>query len=411
MRFFYSIGIRLYTFIVWLASIKNEKAKLWLKGRRNWTASLDKIPKNAKPIWIHCSSLGEFEQGRPLIEAIKEKHSDAFILLTFYSPSGYEIRKNYDKADLIMYLPTDTLSNAKKFVRKVNPKLAIFIKYEFWFNYIKVLYRYGVPLYSVSAIFRENQMFFKPIGKWFKKHLNYFTWIFVQNEKSSQLLLDAGVENVSICGDTRYDRVYAIAKESKSVKEIEVFSAGHFTIVAGSTWAVEDQMLVELVNSVPQIKLVVAPHELHEKTYLYYENEVKGKVVRLSRTSASEASEAKVLLIDSIGLLASIYKYGQIAIVGGGFGKGIHNILEPSVYGMPVIFGPRYEKFFEAVTMISEGLVHTVNSYSELQKTIKSYINNKDYLAGQSEKITAFVEHQLGATGVVLQAIEAKLVS
>lgn len=411
MRVLYSIGIRLYTVLVWFASVKNPKAKLWLKGRRGWRLLLGKIPENIRPVWVHCSSLGEFEQGRPLIEAIKKKYPDTFILLTFYSPSGFEIRKNYDKADLIMYLPADTMNNANTFVSRVNPRLAIFIKYEFWFNYISVLHKKDIQLYSVSAIFRPNQIFFKSIGKWFLKHLDYFSRFFVQNDVSAKLMVKHGIDKVTVCGDTRYDRVYAIAKESKSVKEIAAFGQNSFKIVAGSTWPADDELLIKLVNADPRIKLVVAPHELYEKTYQLYENEVEGQVVRLSVTSELEASGARVLLVDSIGLLASVYKYGQLAFVGGGFGKGIHNILEPAVYGMPVVIGPRFHKFFEAVTMSDLGLVHSVDNYFEFEKLIKTFIDNKDYLAQQSEKITAFVEGQLGATEVVLQAIESKLVN
>jgi len=411
MRFFYSIGIRFYTMLVRLASIRNAKAKLWISGRQNWAAQLTKIPDGVKPVWVHCSSLGEFEQGRPLIESIKKKFPDQFILLTFYSPSGFEVRKNYDNADLIMYLPTDTLANAKKFIKSINPAIAIFIKYEFWFNFIYVLHKNHIPLYSVSTIFREDQLFFKSTGKWFRKHLRYFSWFFVQNELSQKLLHSIGVTETSVCGDTRYDRVYAIAKEAKSIDEIDAFSKSGFTIVAGSTWPAEDEMLVKLANQNSGIKLVVAPHELHEKTYAYYENEVDGKVVRLSKTTIEEAALAKVLLVDSIGLLSSIYRYGKVAVVGGGFGKGIHNILEPAVYGMPVIIGPNFEKFYEAVTMHNLELIHVVTDLQELQKVVNNYTNNNDYLARKVEKITAFVEHQLGATEVVLQGIENKLVN
>lgn len=410
MRVFYSFGISFYTFLVRIASLRNSKARLWLKGRKKWEFILNKIPEDTRPIWIHCSSLGEFEQGRPLIEAIKAKYPDEFILLTFYSPSGYEIRKSYEKADLIMYLPTDTIRNAKRFIKKVNPKLAVFIKYEFWFNFINELKRKDIPLYSVSALFRNNQMFFKTSGHWFRKHLRYFTHFFVQNELSEKLLKDLGIHKVSVCGDTRFDRVYAISKESKSVSEISTFSKNSFTIIGGSTWPVEDQFLVKFINRNSDFKLVVAPHELHEKTYQFYENSIEGKVVRLSQTTEEEASSAKVLIIDSIGLLSAIYKYGKIAVIGGGFRKSIHNILEPAVYGLPVFFGPRYEKFQEAVTMVKGSMAHVIDDYESFENELRKYATNKDYLTSQSQKITTYVESQLGATDAVLQELEIKLV-
>jgi 3-deoxy-D-manno-octulosonic-acid transferase len=410
MRVFYSFGISFYTFLVRIASLRNSKAQLWLKGRKKWGLNLEKIPGDTRPLWIHCSSLGEFEQGRPLIEAIKEKYPEEFILLTFYSPSGYEIRKNYDKADLIMYLPADTIRNARRFIKKVNPKIAVFIKYEFWFNYINELQKHEIPLYSVSAVFRGTQIFFKPSGLWFRKHLRHFTHFFVQNNISESFLKTIGIHKVTVCGDTRVDRVYAISKEFKSVPEIASFSEDSFTVIGGSTWPAEDQLLVQFINRNKDFKLVVAPHELHEKTFQYYEHNVDGKVVRLSQTTVQEAASAAVLIIDSIGLLSSIYKYGQVAVIGGGFKKSIHNILEPAVYGIPVFFGPKYEKFQEAVTMVSEKIAHVIHDYEMLENTLKNYATNNDYLSSQSAKITAFIEGQLGATETVLQELEIKLV-
>lgn len=412
MRFFYTIGILTYRFLIQIAALFNTKAGKWIKGRKNWKQKLETVPKTGKKIcWIHCSSLGEFEQGRPIIEVIRRKHPGIFILLTFYSPSGYEIRKNYEVADLVMYMPSDTPRNAKYFIQKTKPDLAIFVKYEFWFNFIHQLKKNNTPIYSISAIFRPGQIFFKPLGKWFLKHLKMFEHFFVQNEASVKLLQSQQINQVTVSGDTRYDRVYAIANENKDHPVVEKFASDQFTLVAGSTWPEEHEMLVKLASSFPeQLKLIVAPHEMSEKSFNFIETKVNGKVLRLSKTDEKEVSDAQVLIIDSIGILSLLYRYGNAALVGGGFGKGIHNILEPAVYGIPVMFGPGYEKFHEAVEMVQNKIALPINDYEELKLNMKQFIDNKDYLNKKSSATKKFVESQLGATKIIMENIDKKLV-
>ncbi len=412
MRFFYTIGIVLYRILIYVAIAGNEKARKWVAGRKNWKQKLQPAVETHKKVcWIHCSSLGEFEQGRPIIESIKKKNDNIFILLTFYSPSGYEVRKNYDVADLVMYMPSDTPANAKYFVQKVKPAVAVFVKYEFWFNFIKQLHKNSVSFYSISAIFRPGQMFFKPWGCWFLNHLKMFEHFFVQNGESAELLKSYKISQVTISGDTRYDRVSNIAKQTKEQPVVQHFSSGKFTLVAGSSWQEEHEMLVKLANNYPErLKLIIAPHELNEKSFKYIERKVQNKVVRLSKTNEQEVSEAQILIVDSIGLLSSLYRYGEAALIGGGFGKGIHNILEPAVYGVPVMFGPKYGKFYEANEMVKNKIALPINSYKDLEKNIALLLKNKEYLEEKSLATKKFVESKLGASKIIMESIEKKLV-
>jgi len=412
MRSLYSIGISVYSILIRIAAYSNTKAGKLIKGRKGWKKKLTKIPSDKKVFWFHSASLGEFEQGRPLIEKLKNQHPEIFILLTFYSPSGYEIRKNYKNADLIMYLPPDTKKNARYFIKHAHPDLAVFIKYEFWYNFIFYAKKQGVKLYSIATLFRNEQIFFKPWGKWFRKHLQYFEHFYAQNDQTALIAEKHDLKNITIAGDTRFDRVAEIASQNEEIDLVKDFAANHFTVVAGSSWPAEHNLLVKLCNHGPGvIKYIIAPHELNEKQYELLEKNTEAKVTRLSQVSEAQIKDSRILIIDSIGLLSRLYRYGNIAIIGGGFGKGIHNVLEPAVYGLPVIFGPAYKKFHEAVSMVEHKIAFPISNYEQLETIIGELYRNKEYLKEKSTQTRLFVEHQLGATDMILQEIEKQIVN
>ena len=412
MTILYLFGIRVFYILVAFASLFNPKAKLWIKGRKKIFKELSKrIHPDDKIAWFHCASLGEFEQGRPVIESFRQKYPDFKILLTFYSPSGYEIRKNYEKADFIFYLPLDTPRNAKRFLNIVNPKFVFFIKYEFWYFFLREIWGRKTPLYLVSGIFRENQRFFKKHAVKSRKMLGWFTHFFVQNEESKHLLQSINIDNVSVSGDTRFDRVYAITQQSKDLPLIEKFAKNNLVIVAGSTWKPDEDILIKYFNeSNTRFKLIIAPHEIHKENINRIIKSVsKEKVVmKYSEANEENVSNTDVLIIDSIGLLSSIYKYGQIAYIGGGFGKGIHNILEAATFGMPIIFGPVYEKFREAVDLIKLGGSSSISNYDELRKKLNSLIENKENIVLMGKISSEFVNDKKGATSKILSFIDAK---
>jgi len=410
MTILYLLGIRIFHIIVTVASLFNPKAKLWLKGRKKIFQELsEKIHSNDKIAWFHCASLGEFEQGRPVIESFRQKYPDYRILLTFYSPSGYEIRKNYEKADFIFYLPLDTPRNAKRFLNIVNPEFVFFIKYEFWYFFLHEIWKRKIPLYLVSGIFRRNQRFFKKYAVKSKSMLGWFTHFFVQNEESKNLLNTININNVTVTGDTRFDRVYAITQTSKDLPLIERFVKNGLVIVAGSTWKPDEDILIKYFNeSDIRFKLIIAPHEIHkENINRIFKSISKEKVVmKYSEANGENVSSADILIIDSIGLLSSIYKYGQIAYIGGGFGKGIHNILEAATFGMPIIFGPEYEKFREAVDLIKSGGAISIVNYRELEKNLISLLKDSDKI-GECGKISSnYVEKNMGATDAILKMVK-----
>lgn len=408
MNFLYKTGIFLYAVSVRIASLFNEKAAQFVKGRRNWRKKLaEKIETNARYIWVHCASLGEFEQGRPLIEEIRKQFPEYRILLTFFSPSGYEIRKNYELADIIMYLPLDTRRNAKKFLQLVQPETAFFIKYEYWHYYIGELKKRNIPLYMVSAIFRENQHFFKNStwGKWYRKMLGKIAHLFVQNEKSAQLLQSIGISNFTISGDTRFDRVAAIARGAKEIPVVEKFKGNQPLLIAGSTWKPDEELLAAFINNQPNLKVVFAPHEVTETNMNRLEQLLKTSCVRLSKADENEIHRFQVLIIDSVGLLSSLYRYGNLAYIGGGFGVGIHNILEAATFGLPVIFGTNYEKFKEAVDLKNLGGAFPVQNFNELEKILTSFLNNPHVLSEASAVCKNYVEKNVGATNLIIKKV------
>lgn len=410
MTFIYNLSIRVYTFLIRLVAPFNEKARLWIRGRKGLLSQMAAKIDGSKPVvWFHSSSLGEFEQGRPVIEAFKAKHPDYAVLLTFFSPSGYEVRKNYAGADYIFYLPADTRRNARRFMQIVKPKAALFIKYDFWYNYLSQLHKAGVPTYVFSSIFRPQQAFFKWYGGWYRKMLKFFTLLFVQDENSKRLLAGIGINNVQIGGDTRFDRVYDLVQQAKPQPIIERFVAdADKVLVAGSTWIGDEELLCRYANE-HNIKMIIAPHETTEANVSRVGSSCTGKVVRYTDAQADESKVdgANVLIINCIGLLSSLYRYGQLAYIGGGFGKGIHNTLEAATYSVPVVFGPKYHKFREACQLIERGAAISISDYEQLTRAFDHYFANPDDCKRAGQKASAYVDEMRGGTTLIMKELDA----
>ena len=394
MQFLYNISIRFYILAIQIASLFRPKAKLWIKGRKNIFQKLKAATENENNIVLfHCASLGEFEQGRPIMEGYKHKYPTHKILLTFFSPSGFEIQKNYNEADWVFYLPADTPSNAKQFIEIVKPIKAIFVKYEFWFNYMAELKKQNIPFYSVSAIFRDGQPFFK--YKWWAKQLKNVTHFFVQDKNSAELLKSIGLNNTSISGDSRFDSVLANTQNPVRNPLIETFSKSKPTIICGSTWPKDEILLAQYIKDHPKNNYIIAPHELRHISDLQKQTDA----LLYSKADEKNILMANVLIIDSIGLLSSIYQYGNITYIGGGFGVGIHNILEAVTFGMPVIFGPNYQKFKEAKELINQKGAISISNYQELSLAI-DYCNTFD-----KNIATDYIINNCGATEIILEKI------
>lgn len=410
MAFLYNIGISAYTLAIRLASPFNEKASLWVKGRKKIRERIGAVKKGGHPlVWFHAASLGEFEQGRPVMEALKKALPEVRILLTFFSPSGYEIRKNYAGADFIFYLPADTPRNARHFIRSVRPDAAVFVKYEYWYNYLNQLHRQHIPIYLISAIFRKEQPFFRKWGGLHRKMLHFFTRLFIQDEESARLLSSIGIEAFEQTGDTRFDRVKQIADAARTIESVEKFLNGSPAVVCGSTWSPDEDLLLDYINrDESAFKWIIAPHEIGESHIKSILDKCKKRAVRYSQEN-SDLSEAKVLIIDCIGLLSSIYRYGQIAYIGGGFGAGIHNTLEAAVYGIPVIFGPRYRKFNEAVRLIQTGGAFSIQNQTELDEVLDTLLRDDAITKTAGRKALEYVDSQLGATDVIMKFISSSL--
>ena len=406
MKVLYNIGILIFTALAHLIAPFNSKASLWVKGRKNWA---EKISERIKPgdrnIWIHCASLGEFEQGRPVIEAIKKEMPELKIVLTFFSPSGYEIRKNYSNADCISYLPADTPGNAAKFINLVRPEFVIFVKYEFWHNYISALYENKIPLYLISGIFRPEQHFFKWYGSFFRGMLKKFEKIFVQDKRSLDLLSGIGIENVFLAGDTRFDRVIQLTGTARDIPQIEQFRGSEKLFIAGSSWRQDEEIIAQYINRFPyKMKWVFAPHEIDKPNIDRLEKLFKVKVVRFSEFN-DKSADARVLIIDNIGMLSSAYKYAYLSAIGGGFGKGIHNILEPACWGIPVMFGPRYKKFREAVDLINDNGAMTFDSFVIFSDILDKWLANETFYLKSAKTAADYINKNTGATGKILQEI------
>ena len=407
----YSLIIHLYAFFIELISPFHKKARLMRLGQWKTNGTLrEKIDRNAKYIWFHASSLGEFEQGRPLIEKIKAEHPEYKILLTFFSPSGYEVRKNYGGADVVCYLPFDTPYRVKKFLDLSKPVMAIFIKYEFWDNYLSELKRRNIPVYIVSAIFRKEQLFFKWYGGMYRKVLSYFTHIFVQDDASRELLSKYGVTNVSGFGDTRFDRVQDVYKNTKQVPMVDLFvnnnrSDNQLTMVAGSSWQQDEEVYLNYFNDHPELKLIIAPHEIHKDHLMHIESMLKRPSIRLSEATEKDIKGKSCLIVDSFGLLSSIYRYGDLAYIGGGFGAGIHNVLEAAVYGMPVIFGPKYQKFKEARDLLQVGGAFSITDEKTFESKMEELSTYRDLLEAAGAAAGDFVKSNIGATNRIIASI------
>ncbi|MDL2245432.1 3-deoxy-D-manno-octulosonic acid transferase [Parabacteroides sp. OttesenSCG-928-J18] len=408
---FYSLLIHLYSFLIELAAPFHKKARLMRLGQWKTNSILrEKIDRNAKYIWFHAASLGEFEQGRPMMEKIKADYPQYKILLTFFSPSGYEVRKNYEGADVICYLPFDSPYKVKKFIHLANPAMAIFIKYEFWANYLHELRRNHIPTYIISAIFRPEQLFFKWYGRGYRKVLRYFDHLFVQDDQSLQLLQKYGITNVTVAGDTRFDRVWDVYNRRREIPHVEQFvdqakANGQRILVAGSSWPQDEAIFIEYFNNQPDIRLIIAPHEIHREHLMHIEALLKRSSIRLSDGFARDKFNRDCIIVDSFGMLSSIYRYADIAYIGGGFGAGIHNTLEAAVYGIPVLFGPKYQKFKEARDLIAIGGAFSITKASEFDDRMNDLLTYNELREEAGKAAGQFVSEHTGGTQKILAAL------
>ena len=405
--FLYNILISLYSKCVSFAGRWYPKARLWSEGRNQLFERMrGAIKPEDRVVWVHTASLGEFEQGRPVIEKIRARYPDYKILLTFFSPSGYEIRKNYQGADYIFYLPADTARNARKFLDVAHPEVAIFVKYEFWLNLLAELRKRQIKTYIISSIFRRNSIFFRWYGAMWRKALRSFNTIFVQNEESKKLLAGIGIENVVIAGDSRFDRVAEIARQAKKIELIDRFRGGGRLFVAGSTWGPDEEILIKLINENPTVKFIIAPHEMEEERMARIEAEVKGGALRYTRcTPLTSFASKQVMILDTMGMLSSVYGYASWSYIGGGFGVGIHNTLEAATFGLPIAFGPNYHKFKEARDLVTLGAAASVIDYKQLSRWFAPLCDNEIFLRKVSRLSREYTQQNQGATDIFLKEI------
>ena len=400
----YNIAIHFYLLGVAIASLFNEKVrKMWRGERAAFNVLKQKVDPEARYVWFHAASLGEFEQGRPIMERLRREHPEYKILLTFFSPSGYEVRKNYEGADIICYLPLDTPINAIRFLRLVRPVMAYFIKYEFWYNYLHILKYRHVPAYSVSSIFRPDQIFFKWYAKKYAGVLHCITHFFVQNEQSKELLAKIGITDVTISGDTRFDRVLQIMEQSKHLPIVEAFKQDHHVFVAGSSWSPDEDIFIRFFNEHPEWKLIIAPHVIGNDHLQQILSKLNRKSVRYAAATTETAAEAQCLIIDCFGLLSSIYHYGEVAYVGGGFGVGIHNVLEAAVWNVPVFFGPNNKRFQEAQQLLASGGGVEITDYDSFATAMLRFMSDPEWLRQCGNKAGEYVKSKAGATNIVLK--------
>ena len=401
MILLYNLGILILRVGFRFAALFNPKAAAFVKGRKGVFETLESsLPKAGRLVWVHCASLGEFEQGRPVIEQIKREYEDINIVVTFFSPSGYEVRKNYALAK-VFYLPWDTASNAERFVRLLNPIVAVFIKYEFWYHYSKALKSCNVPLLSVSAIFRPQQVFFKSYGAFYRGILRNFEYFFVQNDTSQKLLQSLGFENTAIAGDTRFDRVYAVVNQTEKIAIVEKFKSDQKTMVVGSCWREDFEVLLPTINE-GNVKFIIAPHEISESFLQLIERTVQVKSIRYSRATEANVDGCHLLIIDNVGMLSRLYRYGEFAFIGGAFGKGLHNILEAACYGVPIFFGDRnYEKFQEAIDLINRGGAFEVSDAKVFKEKFEMLNTPESFLLA-CEVTRSYVLENLGATEKIM---------
>lgn len=403
MRILYNIGIHAYAFLLFILSFWHSKANLWVVGRRSIISKIEKaFATNSSPVaWFHCASLGEFEQARPVLETFKTIFPQYKILLTFFSPSGYEIRKNYNYADWVFYLPIDTHLNAERFVAVVKPKISFFVKYEFWYHYLTALKNAQLQVISFSSIFRPQQIFFQWYGGFYLDFLKLFDKIFVQNLASKQLLFKHNISKVEVAGDTRFDRVFALARQATPISLVSQFKADEPLFVMGSTWPEDVCMLLPTLLKYPELKIIIAPHEISEKNIQQIETISAGHSFRYSMASAENIEEKRILIIDNIGMLSALYQYADYAFIGGGFGKGIHNTLEAAAFGMPIFMGPKYKKFQEAIDLVALNCAFVIQNAKEFETNF-DLIRDKKTLANIKGKTLDYVSRQLGATAQII---------
>lgn len=406
MAVFYQIAIALYGALIRMAAPFNSKAKEWVGGRKDWKARYaGSLAPDDKLVWFHAASLGEFEQGRPVIEAFRKSNPGFRVLLTFFSPSGYLQQKDYAGADLVMYLPADSRSNARDFVACFKPDLAVFIKYEFWFNYLSELKKNNVPTVFISALFRNDQLFFRWYGAWFMKKIRAVDHFFVQDDASAALLKEHGIEQVSVSGDTRFDRVAGILDKQKENKKIEAFCQGSTILLAGSTWPPDEALIAGLTGVHPGLKIIIAPHEVKEERIRQLMKTLGRPAARYSKDDPATWQEKDVLIVDTIGLLSSIYRYAHIAYIGGAFASGLHNIQEPAVNGIPVIFGPDYHKFREAIELVEGEGAFSVSSEKEFMQLMEELLSNKEKYEAACEHNRQYMIANTGASKKILEGL------
>ncbi|MEG1700012.1 MAG: glycosyltransferase N-terminal domain-containing protein [Alistipes sp.] len=403
----YNFGLILYVWVIRLIAPKHQKARLWLKGRKDLFRRMNEvIDPAARIVWIHVASLGEFEQGRPIMELIRKTHPEFKILLTFFSPSGYEIRKDYKGVDYVFYLPADTPRNARRFLDAAHPEIAIFVKYEYWLNLLAGLRRRKIHTYVVSAIFRRNSIFFRTYGGMWRQALESFETIFVQNDESKTLLAGLGFDNVIVAGETRFDRVAEIAKNAKRIEIIDRFKGDNRLFVAGSTWGPDEELLIRLMNDNPRVKFIVAPHEMEEGRIAHLMDKCKGGALRFTQCTPRTSYAAKQLLIlDTMGILSSVYSYATWSYIGGGFGVGIHNTLEAATFGLPIAIGPNYLKFKEACDLVTLGAIRSISTYDELRAWFIPLRDNEEFLQKTSHIAKGYTTRHQGATNIIVRTI------
>lgn len=406
MRIIYNIGIRLYWLVAWVVSPWNRKAKLWVEGRKGWIERLkQEIGPEDRVIWFHCASLGEFEQGRPVIEESHRRFPHHKILVTFFSPSGYEKRKNFEKADHVMYLPLDTARNARHLMDSLSLEMVLFIKYEFWYHFLRRLNKNNIPVFLVSGMFRPDQMFFKWYGGWYRKFLRFFTHIFVQKENSKKLLQQIGIERITVAGDTRFDRVKQVAETDYRHEMLETFAEGVNVVVAGSTWEPDEQIIENAFQKLPEdTRLIIAPHELSGAHISRLRKRFPESVL-FTEIEHDMSPGTRVVIVDTIGQLSYLYRYGTLAYIGGGFGKGIHNTLEAATYGLPVLFGPNYQRFSEAVELTDLTAAFPVHDEGDLLSTVHQQLKNPDLLKTKSKIAANYVMERVGATSIIMNEV------
>ncbi len=405
----YTIAIYLYQLMVMLVSPFHEKARTLLRGQRNTFKILkENVDKTARYVWFHAASLGEFEQGRPLMERFRREHPEYKILLTFFSPSGYEVRKNYQGADIICYLPFDTPSNVYRFLHLIRPEMAFFIKYEFWMDYMWACHHYGIPFYSISSIFRPNKIFFRWYGRPYARVLKYVTYFFVQDEQSRQLLASRGyVDNVTIVGDTRFDRVIDIAHQAKELPLVERFcSDAPYVFVAGSSWPPDEELIIPYFNSHPNMKLILAPHVIDEHHLQQIEQRLRRPSMRYTQATAESIAQADCLIVDCFGLLSSIYRYGQLAYVGGGFGEGIHNVPEAAIYGVPVLIGPNNKGFREAQDLLRMGGCFEITGPTLFNAVVDRLLSDNQLRKTRGAVCHDYITSNAGASDVIFKTLK-----